>query len=106
MQLGMWSIKTVFELLQTGPKLGTMRGLLSVRHDHSVFPFSDDPFFDIGEKRAHGVEVARGDGVELMIVALRATDSLTEPDRSDRSHSVCEHAGFVIFRLGAPFFSG
>jgi hypothetical protein len=77
--------------------------LLGRRHEHPIFALADDRLLDVREERAHRVEVAHRDRVELVVMALRAADRRAEPGRADGAHPVGEHPRFVILRLCAAF---
>src|SRR5207249_3966238 len=82
-----------------------LRGLFFVRHQHPIFATANDRFFDIGEKGAHGIEIAAGDWIKLVIVTLRTSDRLPQPNCADSADAVGEHPRFIILGLGSALLS-
>ena len=74
-----------------------------IDNGHPGLACGDDAFLDIGKEGTKGVEVTRRNRVELVVVALRASSRLTEPDGADGAHAVSEIAGFVVLGLSATF---
>ena len=58
---------------------------------------------DVGEERAEGEEIALGEGVELVVMALGAAGGLAEPGGPDRPDAVVEHTLLVILGLRPAF---
>src|SRR5215471_7116437 len=80
-------------------------GCLTLAWDqHPIFPFANVRFPDVGKERTHGIKIVRSDGIEFVIVALGAADSLAEPNGADSADAIGEHAGFVVLCLRAAFF--
>ena len=79
---------------------------LLVKDHHARLTGTEDGFLDVGKERAERVEVTRGDGVELVIVALSASDCLAHPCRAYSADAICEHPLLIVFRLGTAFLRG
>ena len=61
---------------------------------------------DVGEECSQGEKIALGEGVELVVMALRAAGCLAEPGGADRADTVIQHALLVVLGLGPAFFRG
>ena len=77
-----------------------------IDNGHPGLACGDDAFLDIGKEGAKGVEVTRRNRVELVVVALRASGSLAEPDGANCADTVGQITGFVVLGLGAAFLGG
>ena len=77
-----------------------------VQHQHAVFAPTEDVLRDVGEEGPQGVEVALGEGIELVVVALGAAGGLPHPRRADRAHPVGHHAHFVVLGLRTTLLRG
>lgn len=60
----------------------------------------------VAEKGGEGVVVALGDGIEFVIVALRAIGGEAEVDPADGLDAVCGIEGEVFFVDGSTFIGG
>ena len=54
----------------------------------ALFASPDDRFLDIAKECSEAVEVLHGDRVVFVVMALRAGDGLTEPDRADGPNAI------------------
>ena len=70
----------------------------------AFFASPDDRFLDVAKECSEAVEVLHGDRVVFVVMALRAGDGLTEPDRADGPNAIGQHAGFVVLVLCATLF--
>ena len=86
------------------PQLREPRRLLRRRHEHPFLAPANQGLLHIGEKGTERIEIPRREGIEFVIVALRAAGRLPEPRRADRAHAVGHHARLVIFRLRPTLF--
>ncbi len=60
----------------------------------------------VAEKRRHGIEVFGGDGIELVIVAGRATHRESQPHRARRVDAVFGVDRFELFGNRATLIRG
>ena len=105
-QGGRGDVEGLLGLGDYGREFGEAHRLLGRREQQAFLAPTDVGFVDIREERAEGEEVALGEGVELMVMALRAARGLTQPGGADRADAVVQHALLVILGLSATFFRG
>jgi hypothetical protein len=90
--------------LQGGEALGDVRLLLfafGIEDHHAGLAAAEERLFDVGKEGTEGVKVAGGDGIEFVIVTLRAAGRLAHPGIADGADAVGEHALLVVLGLGA-----
>src|SRR5262249_51218573 len=103
-KLRMRRVELLLKLCYTLGSAGQLRRLLGRRQHQAGVSASHDSFIHIGEVSAKRIEIAHGERIEFVIVALAAARRLAEPDRSDRSDAVGKVTGFVILRLCPTLF--
>ena len=77
--------------------------LRQVRADLAGNRRVDVSFLNVVEKGEQLVEIPLGDGVVFVVVALRATDGQTQPDRSQRARAVNRFLEQVLRGVDAAF---
>ena len=93
-------------LCDFGRECGEALLLFRRRDQHAFFAATDIGFVDVGEERSEGKEVALGERVELVVMALGAASGLSEPSGADRTDTVVQHALLVVLGLSTAFFGG
>ena len=79
-----------------------MRAPRVVQHHQLVGAPADGVLLDVGEERAHGVEVARAEGIELVVVALGAAQGRAKPCGRHRPYSIGGVLGSLFNAIVAP----
>ena len=74
-------------------------GLLGSREPRRLLA-ADDRLLHVGEEGGEAVELAGGERVELVVVALGAAHGRAQPDRRDVAHPVGGVLGHVLLGLG------
>ena len=83
------------------------RGQVQLRTPCVLSAIGHQPgLFDVSEERLHGVEIAGGERVELMVVALGASHRAAHPDGHGGAHAVGGILRQVLFGLQAAFRGG
>jgi hypothetical protein len=106
LEFGQHAVQLLLRLGHGGIQGGELLFVGSAGYDHAVFALADDGFLDVCKKGTESIEVAGRDGIEFVIMTLATTCRLTHPCSTDGTHTICQHAGFIVLRLRTAFFSG
>ena len=99
-------VVAVFEGGERAIQFLELRLLRLAGNDAAFAARADRGFFDVGKERAERIEVARGDRIVFVIVALGAHEGLPQPGGADALHAVHDVLGFVLPGLRATFLGG
>ena len=105
-QRGCGEVEGLLGLGDLGCEFGEALHLIGRRNQHAFFAATNIRLMDVGEECSQGEEVALGERVELVVMALRAAGGLAKPGGANRADAVVQHALLVVLGLGPAFFRG